>query len=329
MATRREFVAGTIAVLAAPGWRVAAAQDNARERLYRIGILDRLSAGANAANLVQFQDGMKELGYIEGRNLLTDYRFSPRPERLPELAAMLVRKKADVIVTRGTLATIAAKNAPGKTPVVAAGVADPVEVKLVASFEHPGGKVTGLGFVVKEIETRRVDILRALAPDCRRIAALLDMANPAIAGTWKLTEQAARSFGMQATLIDVRKAEDAIPAIQAAVSKGAQGLVVRIGLLGEQQRRAFVAETLKRKLPTIYASRVFVDAGGLVSYGLNASDLYYRAASFVDKLFKGANPAELPMEKPTKFEFVVNRRTLHALGLVLPPDLLLKSDEII
>ncbi len=326
MPSRRAFVTGTIALLAAPGLRPARADG---ERVYRIGMLDRLAAGPNAANLVQFQDGMKELGYVEGRNLLTDYRFASNAERLPELAAALVRKKADVLVTRGTLASLAAKNTPGTVPVVAVGVADPVEVKLVASFERPGGKVTGLGFVVKEIETRRIDVLRALAPDCRRIAALLNMENPAIAGTWKLTEEAARSFGMQAELIDVRKPEDAIKAVDTAASRQAQALVVRVGLLNDAQRRAFVAATFKHKLPAIYATRLFVDAGGLVSYGVNASNLYYRAAGVVDKIFKGARPADLPMERPTKFELVVNRKALRALDLVLPPDLLLKSDEII
>ncbi|MBV8032930.1 MAG: ABC transporter substrate-binding protein [Betaproteobacteria bacterium] len=330
MPSRRAFVAGTIAVLSARPFAPAWSDEKSSERVYRVGFLDTESAAANAANLVQFQKGMKELGYTEGRNLTSEYRSAEgRNERLQELAARLVRKKVDVIVTRGTPAALAAKNAPGETPVVTAGVVDPVETKLIDSFERPGGKVTGLGFTVKEVETKRIDLLRAVAPNRKRIAALLNMGNPAIAETWKVTEEAALSFGMQAMLFDVRKPEDAMAALQAAVEKQAEALIVRLGALGDGQRRAFVEAAARYKLPAVYGSRQYVDAGGLISYGVNPSHLYYRAASFVDRIFKGAKPGELPMEQPTKFEMIVNRKAVRSLGLVLPPDLLLRSDEII
>jgi len=327
MPSRRTFVTGTIAVLAAPRFTPARAQD--KSRVYRVGMLDALPAAANVANLSQFQKGMKELGYNEGRNLVTEYRADPRGERFADLAARLAEKKVDVFVTRSTPATIAAKELAGATPVVAAGVVDPVETKLVESMEKPGGKVTGIGFTVKEVEAKRLDVLRALAPGRKRLVALLDMGNPAIAETWKLTEEAARGFGMQAELVDVRKAEDVMKGFDAALKKQAELLVVRLGTLGDNQRRALVETIARHNLPAIYGSRLYVDAGGLVSYGVNAPYLYYRAAYFVDKILKGAKPAELPMERPSKFELVVNRKTVRALGLVVPPDLLLRSDDII
>jgi putative ABC transport system substrate-binding protein len=299
-------------------------------RVYRVGVLDTLSAGANAANLLQFQKGMRELGYVEGRNLTTEYHSAEgRNERFAHLAAKLVRAKVDAIVARTTPAALAAKNAPDMIPIIAAGIPDPVETKLVDSLERPGGKVTGIAFLVKELEEKRIDVLRALAPNRKRIAALLDMSNPGFASTWKLTEDAARAQGMQAELFDVRKPEDIPRAFDAAVARHAEALVVRLGAPADAHRRTIVELAAKHKLPAIYASRQFVDAGGLVSYGVSAPHLYYRAAAYVDKVLKGAKPGELAMEKPAKFELVINRKALHSLGLVLPPDMLLRSDEIV
>ena len=330
MPSRRTFLTGTIAVLTAPHAPSAWPQDKAGGRVFRLGMLDMEPAAANAANLVQFQKGLKELGYTEGRNLTTDYRAESRSERLPELAAKLVRAKVDVIVTRGTPATVAAKNAPDNIPVVAAGIADPVDTKVVERLERPGGKVTGLAFLVKEVEQKRIDLLRALAPGRKRVVALIDMGNPALAQTWKLTEEAARAAGLQAELVDVRRVEDVQKAFDTATTKHrAEALIVRLGGIADAPRRAVVDLAARHKLPAIYASRQFVDAGGLVSYGVSAPFLYYRAAFFVDKIFKGANPAELPMERPSKFELIVNRKALRDLGLTLPPDLLLRSDEIV
>jgi putative ABC transport system substrate-binding protein len=243
--------------------------------------------------------------------------------------AKLARAKVDAFVTRSTPATLAARDAPGNIPVIAAGIADPVETKLIDSFERPGGKVTGLGFLVKEIETKRLELLRALAPNRKHLVGMLDMGNPAIASTWKLTEDAAKALGMEVDLIDVRKPDDIPKAFNAAVAKGAEALLMRLGALADANRRAVVELAAKHKLPALYASRQFVDAGGLASYGVSTPYLYYRAAYFVDKVLKGANPAELPMERPSKFELIINRKAVRSLGLVLPPDLLLRSDEIV
>ena len=319
-------MAGALAVVAAP----LAAQEKKAGRVYRIGVLDSVSLSDNAANIDEFRRGLRELGYVEGQNLLIEYRSAEgRVARYPNLAAELSGLNVDLIVARGTPATLAAKNARGKIPVVTAPVADPVETGLVASFTRPGANVTGLALLVSELETKRVDLLRALAPRTKRVAALMNMGNPAFASVWKAIDEAARSMGLQALLVDVRRFAQIAPALQTAKAQAADALVVRLGPLTEARRRALVELAAQHRLPAIYESRLFVDAGGLVSYGASSPPMYYRAATFVDKIFKGANPAELPMEQPTKFELIINRKAVKALDLVVPPDLLLRSNEMV
>jgi len=325
MATRRAFMAGALAVIAAP----LAAQEKAG-RVYRIGVLESVSLSANAANIEEFRKGLRELGYVEGQNLLIEYRSAEgRNSRYPTLAAELTGLNVDLIVARGTPATLAAKNAHGKIPVVTAPVADPVESGLVASLTRPGGNVTGLAMLVSELETKRVDLLRALAPRTKRVAALMNMGNPTFASAWKAIDVAARSMGLQALLVDVRRFAHIGPAFQTARAQSADALIVRLGPLTEARRRELVELAAQHRLPAIYESRLFVDAGGLVSYGVSSPSMYYRAATFVDKILKGANPAELPMERPTKFELIINRKAVKALDLVVPPDLLLRSNEMV
>jgi putative ABC transport system substrate-binding protein len=319
-------MAGALAVVAAP----LAAQEKKAGRVYRIGVLESVSLFDNAANIDEFRRGLRELGYIEGQNLLIEYRSAEgRVARYPNLAAELSGLNVDLIVARGTPATLAAKNARGKIPVVTAPVADPVETGLVASLTRPGGNVTGLALLVSELETKRVDLLRALAPRTKRVAALMNMGNPAFASVWKAIDGAARSMGLQALLVDVRRFAQIAPAFQTAKAQAVDALVVRLGPLTEARRRALVELAAQHRLPAIYESRLFVDAGGLVSYGVSSPSMYYRAATFVDKIFKGANPAELPMEQPTKFELIINRKAVKALDLVVPPDLLLRSNEMV
>jgi putative ABC transport system substrate-binding protein len=324
MTDRRSFIAGTLAVLAAP----LAAQDAGRE--YRIGVLDTIAEPANLANMEQLRRGLKELGYAEGKNLRIEYRTAEaRNERYPALAAELARMKVDLIVANGTPATLAAKNVEGMIPVVTATALDPVDTGLVASLERPGGNVTGVAILTTELEKKRIELLRAMAPGRKRVAVLINMGNPGLASTWKAIEAAATSIGLQAVLVDVRRPERIRGALDAAVAKQADALVVRLGALPEADRRALVDLAAKHRLPAIYPQRVYVDAGGLVSYGMSTPEMYYRAATFVDKILKGAKPSELPMERPTKFELVINRKTLKALDLVIPPDLLLRSNEIV
>jgi ABC-type uncharacterized transport system substrate-binding protein len=319
-------MAGALAVIAAP----LAAQEKKAGRVYRIGVLESVSLSANAANIDEFRKGLRDLGYVEGQNLRIVYRSAEgRDGRYPNLAAELTGLNVDLIVARGTPATLAAKNAHGKIPVVTAPVADPVETGLVASLARPGGNVTGLAMPVSELETKRIDLLRALAPRTKRVAALMNMGNPTFAQVWKAIDAAARSMGLQALLVDVRRSAQIGSALQAAKAQAADALIVRLGPLTEARRRAVVELAAQHRLPAIYESRLFVDAGGLVSYGVSAPSMYYRAATFVDKILKGADPAELPMERPAKFELIINRKAVKALDLVVPPDLLLRSNEMV
>jgi putative ABC transport system substrate-binding protein len=214
-------------------------------------------------------------------------------------------------------------------PIVALGVNDPVDTGLVASLERPGGNVTGIAFLIKDLETRRVDVLRALAPKTRRVAGLMNMANPAIAHAWKMLEEAARGFKLDAVLVDVHKRSQIETAFDTVRAREGDAVIVQLGTLGAPQRQSVVELAARHRLPAIYTARQYVDAGGLVSYGVDAGQLFFRAATFVDKLVKGAKPGELAMEAPPKFELVINRKTLRSLDLVIPPDLLLRSNEIV
>jgi putative ABC transport system substrate-binding protein len=298
------------------------------EKLYRIGMLERTSTAINAANLEGFRQGLRELGYVEGKSFVIEYRSADgRDERFPSLAAELVRLKVDLILTRGTSAALAAKNATGTIPVVITGVGDPVGQGVVASLARPGANVTGLSTLVTEIYAKRVGLLKELVPGAVRLAALINMSNPASPPQWKEVERATRSLGLQAQLLDVRKAEDLGPAFDGAIRQRADALVVGLETLTQANQRVIVDLAAKHRLPAIYASMEF--AGGLVVYGVNYPDQYRRAASFADRIFKGAKPADLPVEQPTKFELVINTRTAKALGLTIPPSLLLRADQVI
>ena len=324
MPTRRAFVAGGLALAAAPFCLRA----QPAPRVFRIGVLDPAPLSANAANIAEFRKGLKELGYEEGQNLRIEYRSGDaRAERYQGLAAELVRAKVDLIVTAGTPATLAAKGVP--LPVVTATVLDPVETGLVASLDRPGANVTGLAIVTSEIEAKRMELLKALAPGTKRVAAFMDMGNPAIVFAWHAIEAAAPALNLEVRLYDVRKVKKLAPAFDAAAAQKAEAFVLRIGRLTDENIKSVVALAAKHRWPAIYTTRQYVDAGGLMSYGVHTSHMYNRAATFVDKILKGAKPAELPMERPSKFEYVINRRTARALGLVIPPDLLLRSDEVV
>ena len=326
MIARRSFIAGTAALLALPAW----GQEGKAQRVVRVGVLDPLPPASNAANVEQLRKGLRAAGYSEGRNLVIEYRSSEgRAGRYARLAEELARMPVDILIARGTQAALGAQSATRELPIVALGVNDPVDTGLVAALERPGGNVTGIAFRIKDLEARRVDALRALAPKTRRIAGLMNTGNPAIAHAWKMLEEAARGFKLEAVLVDVRKRSQIEQAFDAAREQDADALIVQLGSLGAAQRQDVVELAARHRLPAIYPSRQYVDAGGLVSYGMDAAQLFYRAAAFVERLAKGARPAELAMEAPPKFELVINRKTLRSLDLVIPPDLLLRSNEIV
>jgi len=324
MTSRRDFIAGTLALASAP----LAAQEKPAARMYRIGMLESVPIGAAALNLGEFHRGMKELGHEEGRSYIVLYRSSDgRADRFPALAAELARQNVDVLVTRGTPATLAARDIESGIPVVASAVADPLEAKLAASLEAPGGNVTGLTSQVNELGAKRMELLKALAPGIQRLGALVNLENPASVAVWKMIEPAAANLNLKVEMIDVRQPEKLEAALDAAVKNGVDSLIIGVDPLA--QANQVVDFTLRQRLPAAFAARTFVEAGGLLSYGVYYPNLYYRTATYVDKILKGAKPADLPMERAAKFELVINRKTARALKIAIPPDLFLRSDEII
>ena len=311
-------------LLAAP----LAAQAQQAGKVYRIGILEAIPATQNAANLAALRRGLRDLGYVEGRNLIIEYRSADgRAERFPDLASELVRLKVDLIVTRGTPAARAAKNATGTIPVVMATMGDPRAI--VASFARPGGNITGVTTFSTELTAKRIELLKEMVPNLSRVALLHNMGNPAAPPEWEETKAAARSLGLQAELLDVRSHSDLGRAFERAVRQHVDALVIGIDGLTQMHQQTIVDMVARNRLPAAHPAREFVEAGGLIAYGVNYPDLYFRFASFVDKIFKGAKPGDLPVEQPTKFELVINLKTAKALGLTIPQSLLQRADQVI
>jgi putative tryptophan/tyrosine transport system substrate-binding protein len=297
-------------------------------KIYRIGILEAIPVERNAANLDALRKGLRNLGYIEGQNLVLEYRSSDgRAERFLDLASELVHLKVDLIVARGTPATNAAKNTTPSVPVVMATMGAPGT--LVASFAQPGGNITGVTTFSTELTAKRVEILKELAPKVSRVGLLHNMGNPAVPPEWEETKAAARSLGLEAELLDVRNGEDIGRAFELAVRQHVDALVVGADGLIQAHQQTIVNFAARKRLPAVYPSREFIEAGGLIAYAVNYPDLYFRFASFVDKILRGEKPGDLPVEQPTKFEVVINLKVANALGLAIPPTLLIRADEVI
>jgi len=321
---RRNTVLALLALAAGPLNSLA----QQPSKVWRIGMLETTSMALNATNLNAFLKGMQELEYVEGRNFVIDYRSADgRAERFPDLAAELVRGKVDLIVTRGTPATQAAKKSTGTIPVVAAAIGEPL--MFAASLARPGGNVTGLTPVTTDLSAKRVELLREMVPGAARIAVLLNMSNAAAPPAWKETERAARSMGVQVQLFDVRRAEDFERAFEAAVKQRANALVVGQDGLIQTNGKHIVELAVMHRLPAIYAASDYVEEGGLISLGVSYPDLYRRAASYVDKIMKGTKPGDLPIEQPTKFELLINLKTAKALGIAIPQSVLFRADRVI
>ena len=299
-------------------------------RIWRIGVLETSPAASNAANFDAFRKGLRELGYVEGQNLILDYRSADgRAERFPQLAAELLRLNVDLIVTRGTPAVMAAKNATGTVPVVMAASGEPVRTGVVAGLARPGGNVTGLSALTSASVAKRLELMREMVAGIRRIAFLLNMGNPISPSSWEEFKTATPSLGFEAQLLDVRKSEDIVQAFDTAIAQRADAILVANDTVTLANRGQVVELAAKHRMPAMYHAREFVDAGGLMTYGVSYPDLYRRAATFVDKIFKGAKPADLPVEQPTKFELVINLKVARALGLDLPATVLARADEVI
>lgn len=322
---RRTFIAGVgchVAML--PFTCIAQTQ----HKVWRIGILETTSPALNAVNLDAFRQRLRELGYVEGRNLIIEYRSSDgRGERFPALASELIVMKVDLIVARGSIATKAAKAATESIPVVMATSGEPL--LFVSSLGHPGGNITGVSSVTVDLAAKRFELLRELLPGMARVDVISNMSNPASELGWKEVEAGARSVGVSPKLIDVRKADDLEAAFIAASRQRVDGIFVSQDGLFQANRRLIAELAAKYRLPAIYQSMEFIEVGGLMAYGPSYPDLYRQTANYVDKILKGAKPGDLPIQQPAKFELIVNLKAAQAMGLVVPPSLLLRADEVI
>jgi putative ABC transport system substrate-binding protein len=325
---RREFI--TILGGAAVAWPLAARAQQQVANVYRIGILEPTPRALNGDTFDAFRRGLHEFEYIEGQNLVIEYRSADgHNERFPNLATELARLNVDLILARGTPAALAAKNATRTIPIVLLGVGDPVAQRLVASLAHPGANITGLSAVATELYAKRLELLTELVPRVARIAFLTNMSNPNEQLNWEQIETAARALGIGSQLLDVRKPEDFGRTFDDASEQHVDGLVVALdGLLLENQQ-IIIDLAVKHRLPAVYGSSEFIIHGGLAAYGPSYPDLYRRAANYVHKILKGARPADLPVELPTKFQLLINLKTAKALGLDVPLQLQQRADEVI
>ncbi len=321
------MVALVLGLLAAP--LVAGAQP--ARGVWRIGFLgDGPRAERAAISIEPFREGLRELSYIESQNVVIEERWSEgRSERLLDLATELVRLKVDVIVTHGVRGTKAAQDATRTIPIVMAVSPDPVATGLIASLARPGGNTTGMTDQVAELGEKEIQIIREVVPRTRRVAILWNESNPGARVTFEQTRNAATKAGLGVTTVAVRSQED----LEGAVAQGASGradvLVVIHDVLTVSHRAQIARLALKHNLPSICASTPFVDAGGLVAYAPSLPGLFKRAAVFVDRIFRGARPAEIPVEQPTTFQLRINLKTAKALGLTIPPAVLARADEIL
>jgi putative ABC transport system substrate-binding protein len=294
--------------------------------------LPRLGYLASGSTAVEpFRQGLREFGWVEGQNIVIDYRFAEgRHDRLPDLAAELVRLKVDVIVAGPTQFAGAAKNATGTIPIVMWAVGDPIGTGLIVNLARPGGNVTGLSFAVDAGTTvKGLELLKEAVPKGRRVAVLSNPANPSVASVMKAVTVAARSLGVQLQLVEARDPGEFKGGFAAMAKERVAALLVVTDAVFHLHRARLVELAARNRLPSMYGVREFVDAGGLMSYGPSVLDLARRAAAFVDKILKGAKPADLPVEQPTKFELVINLKTARELEFVIPPALLLRADQIL
>jgi putative ABC transport system substrate-binding protein len=323
---RRDFI--TLVGIAAAAWPLAARAQQAG-KLPTIGFLGTATALSWSQYLAAFVQRLRELGWIDGRNVAIEYRWGEgRNERFAEIAAEFVRLKVDVIVTSGTPQVLAAKRATSVTPIVFATAGDPVGIGLVTSLARPGGNVTGLSNQTTDLAGKRLELFRVVVPDLRRLAIIGNVDNPAVVLEIGEAQAAARMLGLEVVTLEIRRAEDIAPAFKALEGR-AQALYVSPDALVITNRARIHTLAMGMRLPTMYASRDYVEAGGLMSYGPNWPHMFRRAADLVDKILRGANPGDIPVEQPTKFDLIINLTTAKAIGLDVPASVLARADEVI
>jgi len=309
-----------------------AAEAQPAGKVYRIGILaaDTASSASTTGFMEVFQQGLRDLGWVEGQNIALEYRWAEgRYERFPNLAAELVRLKVDVLVAPITPAALAATHATRTIPIVMVGVHDPVGSGLVASLARPGGNVTGLSLLSPQLVGKQFEFLTEVVPTVSRVAVLWNPASPGHVLMVREVAVAARALGVQLHLLEARDPDEFDSAFAAMTSAGAGALLVLGDAMFSVHRTRLVELAATSRLPAMYAARVSVEAGGLIGYGPIIPANWRRAATYVDKILKGAMPADLPVEQPIKFELVINLKTAKALGLTIPPSVLFQADEVI
>ena len=327
--TWRRMVGGIVTLTLALFSVPLASEAQLPRTLPRIAYLS-LSPGPCTASCAGFMHGLRELGYVEGQNFLMEYRWSAgNIEQLREHAAELVQLGVHVIVTGGPVATRAAQDLTRMTPIVMARDNDPVGDGFVASLARPGGNITGVTTLSRELPGKQLELLKDAVPGLARVAVLYHPVEVSAARQVRDTEDAARALGLQVHALEVRGLDDFAGAFAAARQGRAEGLIVLAGPVIADYRAQLVALAAQSRLPTMYWQKAFVEAGGLMSYAASDHDIYRRAASYVDRILKGAKPADLPVEQPAKFELVINLKTAKALSLTMPPALLLLADEVI
>jgi ABC-type uncharacterized transport system substrate-binding protein len=318
------LVAVILCIVAAAG-EAQQAKKNAQ-----IGFLGATSPSVELARIEAFRQGLRELGYMEGKNVVIEWRWTEgKAERLPGLAAELVRLGVEVIVAGGSTSTGAAKEATSTIPIVAAQVNDPVGSGIVASLARPGGNITGLSTLVPEISGKRLEMLKEVIPKLSRVAVFGDSTAPGNTQSLTETELAAKAFKIQLQYIDITSPKKIEIAFREAANGRADAVLLLAAPVLISQRRHITELATKHRLPAIYPQKEYVEDGGLMSYGVSIVDLYRRAATYVDKILKGAKPADLPVEQPTKFEFVINLKTAKQIGLTIPPNVLARADRVI
>ena len=297
----------------------------------RIGYLGFSSPSTIPTRIEAFRQGLRELGYVEGKNIFIEWRSAEgNADRLPSLAAELVRLKVDIIVTNGPYSTRAAKAATVNIPIVMAAVGDPVGDGIVTSLARPGGNITGLSSVAPELSGKRLELLKEIVPKLSRVAVFGSSTSPNTAGIFKEVELAAKAFGVKLQYLDVVGPKDIETAFRAAVKGRADAMLWQVAAGVANAHRTQILElAVKSRLPAIYHNSLYFDAGGLMTYSASATGLDRRAATYVDRILKGAKPADLPVEQPKKFELIINLKAAKQIGLTIPPNVLVRADKVI
>jgi len=327
MMDRRAFLA-TLGALAAP----LAAQAQPAAGVHRIGFVSATSPSPSNPQFDAFHQGLRELGYVEGKNVIVEARFAEgRLERLPALVAELIGLKVDVLLAGSPAGAVAAKKASTTVPIVFAGVGDPVASGIVASLARPGGNITGVavGTGGPAFGGKWLELLKEALPGVSRVAVLANRSNPSNSPYLKGVEAAAQTLKVKLDVHDAGNATELDRALAAIGASGAQAIIVTTDPFLFSNRATLVQFAASKRLPAMYFFKLFADAGGLMSYGASLEESYRRAATYVDKILKGAKPADLPIEQPTRFELVINLKTAKALGITIPQSVLLRADQVI